>query len=94
MRAAHIDLEGISVDREVRRLRDMISARFSDVCYNGFWFSPEMEFMLNAMKKSQEVGIYFLKYFTLLITLLKLTYIYIYECIIIICVRLWKVKLR
>ena len=55
LRAAHVDLEGISMDREVRRLRDMISSRFSDVAYNGFWFSPEMDFILNAMKKSQEV---------------------------------------
>lgn len=54
LRAAHIDLEGISMDREVRRLRDILSRKFSDVCYNGFWFSPEMDFLLNAMKKSQE----------------------------------------
>ncbi len=43
------------MDREVRRLRDMLARKFSDACYNGFWFSPEMDFLLNAMKKSQEV---------------------------------------
>ena len=49
-----MDLEGIAMDREVRRLRDMISARFADSVYNGFWFSPEMEFMLSSIRKSQE----------------------------------------
>lgn len=46
---------GVTMDREVRRLRDTLSARFADVCYNGFWFSPEMEFLLHAIRKSQEV---------------------------------------
>ena len=43
------------MDREVFRLRDTLSARFADLCYNGFWFSPEMDFILHAVKKSQEV---------------------------------------
>jgi argininosuccinate synthase len=46
---------GLTLDREVFRLRDTLAARFSDLCYNGFWFSPEMEFILHAVKKSQEV---------------------------------------
>ncbi|CAE7939562.1 argG [Symbiodinium sp. KB8] len=54
LRNAHIGLEGLTVDREVLRLRDMLSAKFADYCYNGFWFSPEMEFTLNAVEKSQE----------------------------------------
>jgi len=51
---AHIDLEGVTMDREVRRLRDTLSARFSDLCYNGYWFSPEMDFVLDAVKNSQK----------------------------------------
>ncbi len=43
------------MDREVFRLRDTISARFADLVYNGFWYSPEMEFILAAVEKSQEV---------------------------------------
>lgn len=39
---AHMDLEGITMDREVRRLRDMMAAEFARLAYNGFWFSPEM----------------------------------------------------
>ena len=39
------DLEGIAMDREVLRLRDMLSPRFAEIIYNGFWFSPEMDFI-------------------------------------------------
>eukprot|EP00127_Corallochytrium_limacisporum_P004687 Clim_evm41s172 gene=Clim_evmTU41s172 len=55
LRAAHVDIEGIAMDREVLRLRDMLSTKFSEIVYNGFWFSPEMEFMMAAMHKAQEV---------------------------------------
>ena len=41
---AHLDIEGIAMDREVMRLRDMLSAKVSELIYYGFWFSPEMDF--------------------------------------------------
>ena len=41
---AHMDIEGIAMDREVMRLRNMLSPVFAEFVYNGFWFSPEMEF--------------------------------------------------
>ncbi len=49
------DLEGIAMDREVRRLRDMLSPRFAEIIYNGFWFSPEMDFIEAAFLKSSEL---------------------------------------
>jgi argininosuccinate synthase len=52
---AHLDIEGIAMDREVMRLRDMLSAKLSELIYNGFWFSPEMDFLMAAIDKSQEV---------------------------------------
>ncbi|WP_457551576.1 argininosuccinate synthase [Desulfobacula sp.] len=52
---AHKDIEGVAMDREVMRLRDMLSAKFAELVYNGFWFSPEMEFLMVAIDKSQEV---------------------------------------
>ncbi|MCK5674345.1 MAG: argininosuccinate synthase [Spirochaetales bacterium] len=52
---AHMDIEGIAMDREVMRLRDMLSAKFSEIVYNGFWFSPEMDFLMSAINTSQEV---------------------------------------
>ncbi|HOC47346.1 MAG TPA: argininosuccinate synthase [Bacteroidales bacterium] len=53
--AAHRDIEGIAMDREVMRLRNMLAPVFAELVYNGFWFSPEMEFLKAAMDKSQEV---------------------------------------
>jgi argininosuccinate synthase len=55
LRAAHMDIEGIAMDREVMRLRDMLTPKFSELVYNGFWFSPEMDFLMAAVNKSQEV---------------------------------------
>jgi argininosuccinate synthase len=52
--AAHKDIEGIAMDREVMRLRNMLAPVFAELVYNGFWFSPEMEFLQAAMDKSQE----------------------------------------
>lgn len=51
---AHRDLEGIAMDKEVMHLRDMLSVKFSELIYNGFWYSPEMDFLLAAFKKAQE----------------------------------------
>jgi len=52
--SAHRDLEGVAMDREVMRLRDMLSLKLAELIYNGFWFSPEMEFLMSAVRKSQE----------------------------------------
>jgi argininosuccinate synthase len=32
----------------------MLAPKFSEVIYNGFWYSPEMDFLLAAFAKSQE----------------------------------------
>jgi len=52
---AHMDLEGIAMDREVMRLRNMLTPKFSELIYYGFWFSPEMDFLMAAIEKSQEL---------------------------------------
>jgi argininosuccinate synthase len=49
------DLEGIAMDREVLRLRDSLSPKFTELIYNGFWFSPEMDFIRAAFAKSEEL---------------------------------------
>ncbi|MCK9325874.1 MAG: argininosuccinate synthase [Bacteroidales bacterium] len=51
---AHRDLEGIAMDKEVMHLRDMLIPKFSELIYNGLWFSPEMDFLMAAFNKSQE----------------------------------------
>jgi argininosuccinate synthase len=51
---AHRDLEGITMDREVLKIRDGLSLKLSELIYNGFWFSPEFRFLMDIMRKSQE----------------------------------------
>lgn len=53
--AAHLDIEGIAMDREVLKLRNMLSPIFAELVYNGFWFSPEMDFLRAMVDKSQEL---------------------------------------
>ena len=54
LRAAHRDLETITLDREVMKIRDSLVLRYSELIYNGFWFSPEMKLMQNTMDVAQE----------------------------------------
>jgi len=54
LREAHLDLEGLCMDREVMKVRDTLSAKFAEFAYNGFWFAPEMEFVRNAIDYSQK----------------------------------------
>jgi len=51
---AHKDLESIVLDKEVMHLKEMFSPMIAKCIYNGFWFSPEMEFLMSAVNKSQE----------------------------------------
>jgi len=51
---AHSDLEGIMMDREIMHIRNMLSPQIANLIYNGFWFSPEMNFLMAAINKSQE----------------------------------------
>ena len=43
--AAHRDLEGICLDREVMRQRDSMIPAYAAAVYNGFWYAPEREAM-------------------------------------------------
>merc|ERR1711939_1280101 len=55
LRRAHMDLEGLVLDRNVRALRDsFVTAELSKILYNGYWFSPEREFVQSCLAKSQE----------------------------------------
>jgi argininosuccinate synthase len=54
LHAAHRDIESIAMDREVLRLCDMLSPIYAELIYNGFWYSPEMDFLTAAFNKSQE----------------------------------------
>jgi len=53
LRAAHRDLETITLDREVLNIRDSLVPRYSQLIYNGFWFSPEMQLLQRTMDDAQ-----------------------------------------
>lgn len=53
LRSAHLDLEGICMDREVKRITETLSNEFARLCYNGFWFAPEMELIRHSITYSQ-----------------------------------------
>ena len=42
------------MDREVLRIRDLLSKEWATLCYNGFWYAPEMEMVMNAVDFSQK----------------------------------------
>lgn len=55
LRAAHQDLEGLVLDREVRALRDQfVTFNYAKVLYNGLYFSPEREFLTDSIISSQK----------------------------------------
>mmetsp|Transcript_12281 Transcript_12281/g.18716 ORF Transcript_12281/g.18716 Transcript_12281/m.18716 type:complete len:422 (-) Transcript_12281:47-1312(-) len=53
LRAAHMDLEGICMDREVKRITEYLGNEFARLCYNGFWFAPEMDLIRHSIDFSQ-----------------------------------------
>ena len=52
--AAHADLCGLTMDREVMRLYQTFGMKIADLIYNGFWFAPEMDVLMTAAQKTQE----------------------------------------
>ncbi len=51
---AHLDIEGLTMDREVKLLRDSLIPKFAQLIYFGFWYSPEMDVLTALMEKAQE----------------------------------------
>ena len=41
------------MDREVKRITEGLSNEFARLCYNGFWYAPEMELIRHSMDFSQ-----------------------------------------
>jgi len=54
LRAAHMAVESITMDREVMHLRDSLIPRYAELVYNGFWFSPEMKLLQGMVDDTQE----------------------------------------
>jgi len=54
LRAAHMAVESITMDREVMHLRDSLIPRYAELVYNGFWFSPEMKLLQGMVDDTQK----------------------------------------
>jgi argininosuccinate synthase len=54
LRAAHMAIESITLDREVMHLRDSLLPKYSELIYYGFWFSPEMKILQNMIDMTQQ----------------------------------------
>jgi argininosuccinate synthase len=51
---AHRQVETLTMDREVMRLRDSLIPKYAELVYYGFWFAPEREALQALVDKSQE----------------------------------------
>ncbi len=54
LRVAHLNMESITMDREVMHLRDSMIPKYAELIYNGFWFSPERELMQTMIDLTQK----------------------------------------
>jgi argininosuccinate synthase len=50
---AHRQIETLTMDREVMHLRDGLILKYSELVYNGFWFSPEREALQALVTETQ-----------------------------------------
>jgi argininosuccinate synthase len=53
LRAAHMAIETLTLDREVMCLRDSLIPKYARLVYNGFWFSPEMQVLQKMIDETQ-----------------------------------------
>jgi len=53
LRAAHMAMESITLDREVMHIRDSLIPKYAELVYNGFWFAPEMKMLQTMIDHTQ-----------------------------------------
>jgi len=51
---SHRAIESICLDREEAHMKDGMIAKYAELIYNGFWFSPEREMMQAAIDTTQK----------------------------------------
>ena len=52
--AAHRDLEGLTLEGGLIKLKDTLMPEFASLVYNGYWYSSEMNSLLAFVKESQK----------------------------------------
>ncbi|XP_043223669.1 argininosuccinate synthase-like [Amphibalanus amphitrite] len=50
----HLDLETYTLDREVFHIKEELAVKLAKLAYNGFWFSPEGQYVFGCVKASQK----------------------------------------
>lgn len=53
MMKAHRAIESITLDREVAHMKDSFIAKYAEMIYNGYWWSPERLMLQKAIDESQ-----------------------------------------
>ena len=53
MMKAHRGIESLTLDREVAHLKDALMPKYTEMIYNGYWWSPEREMMQKMIDASQ-----------------------------------------
>ena len=51
---AHRQIESLTMDREVMRIRDTLGPKYAELVYNGFWFAPERDVLQSLIMESQK----------------------------------------
>ena len=51
---AHNELENLCLDRATQSFKQMVSVRFSELVYDGMWFSPLMEALMAFVDETQK----------------------------------------
>jgi argininosuccinate synthase len=54
LRAAHMAVESITLDREVLHLRDSLMPRYAELVYYGYWFAPERLALQKLIDEAQK----------------------------------------
>jgi len=54
MLKAHRAIESITLDREEAHMKDGMIAKYAELIYNGYWFSPERRMMQAAIDETQK----------------------------------------
>lgn len=54
LRAAHMAVESLTLDREVLHLRDSLVPRYAELIYYGYWFAPERYALQSLMDEAQK----------------------------------------
>lgn len=51
---AHLQLEQLTLDRDLVNLRDRLAPEMAQMVYNGFWYTPKMDALLAFIKEAQK----------------------------------------